>query len=124
MTTEIQKHWTRVARLGCCITHEPNPTLHHCHGGSLRTLSQAGRQGGGGIHKGLGQKTSDWLVIPLVARLHSAGPQAIDGGSISVKEWEELFFTQVYLLEWVSRQIGVNVFAKAGYDHPVPGIRE
>lgn len=115
MTTEIQKHWTQVARLGCCVTREPNPTLHHCHGGSLRTLS---------IHKGLGQKTNDWLVIPLAARLHSGGPQGIDSGGLSVKEWEELFFTQVYLLEWVSRQTGVNVFKKAGYDHAVPGISE
>lgn len=113
-TVEISKHWTRVARLDCCITHEPNPTLHHCHGGSLRDI---------GIHKGAGQKTSDWLVIPLAARLHSAGPQGIDGGSITVREWEDLFGTQVYFLEWVSRQLGVNVFQKAGFTHEVSGIR-
>lgn len=111
--TEIARHWTRVARLGCCVTREPNPTLHHCHGGSLRDA---------GIHKGLGAKTSDWLVIPLTARLHSAGPQGIDAGGLSVREWEDLFGTQVYFLEHVSRQLGVNVFKRAGVVHAVPGL--
>lgn len=110
---EISRHWTRVARLNCCISHEPNPTIHHCHGGSLREA---------GIHKGAGQKTSDWLVIPLAARFHSGGPQGIDGGGITVREWEELFGTQMYFLEWVSRQLGVNVFKNAGFTHAVPGI--
>lgn len=113
MTDEIKKHWTAVARLGCCVTHEPNPTLHHAHGGSLRDI---------GLHKGIGAKTSDWLVIPLTARLHSGGPQGIDGGGVTVREWEELFGTQVEYLEWVCRRLGVNVFKKAGFDYLVNGI--
>jgi hypothetical protein len=111
---EIAKHWTRVSRLNCCISHEPKPTLHHCHGGSLRDI---------GIHKGGGQKTNDWLVIPLAPRFHSGGPQGIDSGGLTVREWEELFGTQVYFLEWVSRQLGLNVFKQAGFEHEVPGIR-
>jgi hypothetical protein len=113
VTAEISRHWTRVARLNCCVTHEPNPTIHHCHGGSLRDI---------GLHKGFGEKTNDWLVIPLTARLHSGGPQGIDAGQITVREWEELFGEQVYFLEWVSRQLGVNVFQRAGFTHAVPGI--
>ena len=111
--SEIQRHWTRVARLNCCVTHEPNPTLHHCHGGSLRDA---------GIHKALGGKTSDWLVIPLTARLHSGGPQGIDAGSLSVREWEELFGTQLDFLIWVSQRLGVNVFVQAGAPLTVPGL--
>jgi hypothetical protein len=109
-TAEIKRHWTRVAALGCCISHSPGPTLHHVHGGSCRFV---------GIHKGMGQKTSDWLVIPLAAQYHCAGPQAIDGGGITVREWEELFGTQVEFLEWVSRRLGVDVFQKAGLEYRV-----
>lgn len=113
MSAEIERHWTRVARLNCCVTHEPNPTLHHCHGGSLRDV---------GIHKALGGKTSDWLVIPLTARLHSGGPQGIDSGELTVWEWEELFGTQVDYLKWVSLRLGVNVFLKAGAPFHVDGL--
>jgi hypothetical protein len=72
-----------------------------------------------GVHKGLGSKTSDWLVIPLHPRYHYAGPDAIDGGGITVREWEEQFGTQVSFLEWVSRKLGVDVFEKAGLEHRV-----
>lgn len=70
----IRGHWSRVASLGCIVTGGP-ATLHHVHGGSCKEA---------GIHKGMGQKTSDWLVIPLCPLLHQHPPEGIDAGGLSV----------------------------------------
>lgn len=104
MKIEIARHWTRVAELGCIVTGGP-ATIHHVHGGSCRFH---------GIHKGLGQKTSDWLVIPLCAELHYLPPDGIDCGRISVIEWETRYGTQVEHLLEVSRRLGYDVIEKAG----------
>lgn len=109
MNAEIKRHWERLAAMGCLISG-CTPTLHHCHGGSLRQL---------GIHKGLGQKTSDWLVIPLAARYH-VGDLGIDG-ALGVMEWEHRFGSQVGHLDDVCRELGVNVWKKAGIDREVEG---
>lgn len=109
-TAELKRHWSRVAALNCCISNQPNPSIHHVHGGSMRDIK---------LHKGLGQKTSDWLVIPLHPRYHYDGPDAIDGGGITVREWEEKYGTQLEFLEMVCRRLGVDVFALAGLDHKV-----
>lgn len=103
---EIRRHWDRLRELGCIVTGQPNPTIHHCHGGSLRDL---------GVTKGMGLKTSDWLVIPLAIELHSMGPGAIDG-ALGVKAWEELHGTQVEYLDRVAELTGVDVWRKAGVD--------
>lgn len=103
----IRDHWDRVAEVGCLLSGAPNPTLHHCHGGSLREI---------GIHKGLGQKTSDYLVIPLASRFHT-GEFGID--VIPVWEWEHRFGTQVGHLDDLCRQIGYNVWALAGVERRV-----
>ncbi len=39
-----------------------------------------------------------------------------------MREWEELFGTQVGFLEWVSLRLGVNVFMRAGVKHAVSGL--
>lgn len=98
----VSEHWRVVRDLGCCITRRPDPTLHHCHGGSMRGI----------VHRGIGQKTSDWLVIPLDIRLHSMGPNAIDG-SMGVVRWERKYGRQLDWLRWVSDQIRMDVFMLA-----------
>lgn len=105
MKSEIRHHWQRVRDLGCILTSTPDPTLHHCKGGSMRPF----------VQKGMGQKTSDWLVIPIAWPYHT-GVFGIDSGqpSLTVDVWEELFGSQVELLDEVSRRIGVNVWEKAG----------
>ena len=68
-----------------------------------------------GINRGGGQKASDWLQIPLTAKLHIMSGQAIDG-SIGVKTWEKAHGDQFEHLKTVSRWLGYNVFEKAGID--------
>ena len=105
-SAELQRHWDRVAALGCILSNRPDPTIHHCHGGSMREV---------GVMKGKGQKTSDWLVIPLDALFH-VGQYGIDLGHITVPEWEARFGRQVDLLDKVADLLGVDVWAKAGID--------
>lgn len=104
---EIVKHWNRVAALRCIITGRPNPTLHHIHGGSVKHL----------VHKAGGAKTSDWLMLPLDAELHT-GNLGIDTG-MGVETWEGMFGAQLTLLDSVCRRLGYNVWQKAGIDRCV-----
>jgi hypothetical protein len=105
----IREHWDRVADLGCILSGAQSPTLHHCHGGSLREI---------GIHKGLGQKTSDFLVIPLAPRFHT-GEYGID--VIPVWEWEHRFGRQVDHLDELCQSLGYNVWELAGVKRRVEG---
>jgi len=111
-SAELRRHFDRVAALGCVVSGRPEPTLHHVHGGSCVTA---------GIHKGFGQKTSDWLVIPLAHDYH-VGRFGIDSGNMSVKEWEGHFGSQIDHLVAVSRRLGYNVFLKAGVPYEIAGL--
>lgn len=104
MRREIKDHWSRVADLGCLISGRPYPTIHHCKGGSLRGI----------VQKGMGQKTSDWLVIPLDWEFH-IGDHGIDS-RMGVIAWERSFGTQVEHLDEVCRRLGYDVWGKAGID--------
>ncbi len=73
-----------------------------------------------GVHKGVLQKTSDWLIIPLAPEYHYIGPLAIDG-QIGVATWERRFGMQVDFLDYVCMTLGVNVWKKAGIDREVTG---
>ncbi len=106
----IKDHWADVNCIG------PHPalagcpgrrTIHHCHSGSLSEI---------GIRKGLSQKSSDYLVVCLPESVHT-GNQGIDSG-YGVKSWEHDFITQVELLEWTGKQLGVNLFDLAGVNNP------
>lgn len=110
-TAEIKRHWDRVAQLRCVITRAPNPTLHHCKSGSMTAIS--------GL-KSANQKPSDWLVIPLDFEFHN-GRFGIDSG-MGVKTWETRYGSQADHLDWVSRQLGYNVWYRAGIDRQVPGL--
>lgn len=104
----VREHWNKVAALGCLLSGDPTPTLHHCHGGSMAMI---------GVHKGMGQKTSDYLVIPIAARFHT-GDLGID--VIPVWRWEERFGSQVSHLDDVCRELGYNVWALAGVARSLP----
>lgn len=100
---EVQRHWDRVRALGCIITHRPEPTLHHCKGGSMLEVI--------GLH-GAALKVSDWLVIPLDQEFHT-GDHGVERG---VKSWEARFGRQVDLLDLVCRRLGYNIWTLAGID--------
>jgi type IV secretory pathway TrbF-like protein len=109
---EIRKHWDRVRALGCVVSgNHAMVTLHHVHSGSIAEIG-VGRQK---------WKTSDWLVIPLIIELHSIGPEAIDG-SKGVRSWEAQYGRQVDHVDWVCRQLGVNVWKLAGVEREVEGL--
>ena len=97
---EIRRHWSRVAALGCSVSQRPNPTLHHCRGGSLLER---------GVWRGAGRKTSDWLVIPLDAEFHTGG--ASTSAASPSEEWEPKFGRQADHLDAVCAALGVNVWA-------------
>jgi hypothetical protein len=63
-----------------------------------------------GIHRSIGRKTSDWLVIPLAPELHY-GSQGID--RIGVARWELKYGKQADLLDEIVRRTGVDVWARA-----------
>lgn len=116
---EIEDHWKRVSAIGCIISGSPNPTLHHCKGGSMRDVL------GCAANPGKGKKVSDWLVIPLHWRYHT-GDMGIDSGMGRYKtkqEWELAFGRQVDFLVVVSGRVGYNVFRKAGFNVDLPGLQ-
>lgn len=86
------------------VTRRSEVTLHHCHGGSL--IDEYPQ-----FKKTAGRKTSDWLVIPIAAELHT-GRFGIDG-SLGVRAWEVRFGRQVDFLHMVSEEVGYDVIRKA-----------
>lgn len=107
-TAAIQRHWDQVGQLRCVVSARPAPTLHHCHSGSISKL---------GITRGISQKPSDWLVIPLDAEFHT-GKYGIDTG-MGVEVWEKRFGSQEGHLDEVCRLLGFNVWQKAGIEREV-----
>lgn len=107
---EIKEHWTRIATLGCLVTFTPDPTIHHCHGGSVRD------RWGAKAMPGTGQKQNDWLTIPLSHTLH-LGLGGIDSGT-GVRTWEERNGRQVDLLDRlrdiVRSRWNYDIYEKAG----------
>jgi hypothetical protein len=113
-TAEIKRVWNSIIELGPhpnLPTHGTNPTIHHCHSGSVARA---------GIHRGMGRKPSDWLAVCLPHSLHVGG-FGIDYG-YGVQRWERDFMPQMELLCWTSDQIGINLFKKAGYDIDIHGV--
>lgn len=67
-----------------------------------------------GVHRAIGRKNSDWLVIPLHADYH-VGRFGIDSG-MGVIAWERRFGRQVDMLDRVCRELNVNAWVPAGID--------
>ncbi|MDP2141312.1 MAG: hypothetical protein Q8L20_10920 [Gammaproteobacteria bacterium] len=107
----IAAHHDAVRQMPCVVTGMRDVTLHHCHSGSMSDA---------GINRGVGQRPSDWLVIPILLDLH-VGPDGIDGNR-GVISWEKAYGAQFEHLKTVSRAVGYNVFHAAGYDIDVEGL--
>lgn len=96
----IKEHHNNVRALGCVVTAYPWPTIHHCHGGSMKER---------GYHSGGAQRgVSEALVIPLKADLH-VGDEGVDYG-VGVLTWEKWYGTQIEHLEEVSEELGYDLF--------------
>jgi hypothetical protein len=90
---------------GCMVTgRKQDIGLHHVHGGSVKAR---------GVTRGVRQKVSDWLVIPLWHEIHCIGPNAIDGGRISVEEWERRYGLQAQFIDQLATRYSIDVWAKA-----------
>jgi hypothetical protein len=72
-----------------------------------------------GVHRGKGQKVSDWLVIPLDMTFHT-GEYGIDSG-MGVLTWEQRFGSQVEHLDNLSNILNVNLWRKAGIQRDIIG---
>lgn len=113
----LTEHHRRVRELPCAVSRaREGITLHHCHGGSLAPFLQLA-----GMSPGMSQRANDWLVIPLALKYHSLDGHGIDA-NVGVKTWEERYGSQVEHLVWVSRELGYNVFSKAGLGVRIKGM--
>ena len=103
LKTEIKDHWERVTEIGCMISSNSQVEIHHCKSGSMSKL---------GIHTTLSKKNSDWLVIPLAYLFHR-GVHGIH--QVGVETWENTHGPQIAFLQYLSNEVGYDVFEKAGY---------
>ena len=95
----VSDHYDNVAALGCLITGNPWPTIHHVSGGSMKDH---------GYHSGMAQRgISDALVIPIKAD-HHVGEYGIDSG-YGVDTWEKHFGTQWEHIQEVSKNVGYDL---------------
>jgi len=105
----IMAYHSMLAEMACVVTGKRPVTLHHCHGGSLADA---------GINRGMSQRPSDWLVIPIIMDLH-VGPQGIDGGK-GVRSWEAEHGTQMDHLLALQEKLNIQLFTLAGYSEAIP----
>ena len=98
----VSTHEKNLRELRCAVCRNPQVTLHHCHGGSIKDE---------GWHVGVGQKQNPFLQIPLKAEYH-VGDLGIDYG-YGVRRWEEHFGTQMEHLQWVNDQLPYDIFVLA-----------
>jgi hypothetical protein len=118
LAPSITAHIKRLRAMPCMISGSKPVTLHHCKGGSMRELlGCAGSPGGG-------RKVSDWLQIPIAERYHT-GQFGIDNGMGIYKSkemWETAFGKQSDFLIRLSRELGYNVFERAGFRVIISGM--
>ncbi|KKN76151.1 hypothetical protein LCGC14_0373460 [marine sediment metagenome] len=96
----IKEHQANVRALRCVVTANPYPTIHHCHGGSMKLA---------GYNTGMAQRgVGEALIIPLKADYH-IGDEGIDF-SIGVTTWELWFGTQMEHLEDINQQLPYNIW--------------
>lgn len=75
------------------------------------------------MRPGMGQRVSDWLVVPLSPRFH-VGDMGIDSGMGRYKgvvEWEKNVARQVALLDRLCVEYLFNVWRAAGVERGPPG---
>lgn len=102
MAVSVSQHEKNLRELRCVVSHNPQVTLHHCHGGSVKAA---------GWHVGMGQKQNPFLQIPLKDVYH-IGDFGIDSG-YGVESWEKQFGTQMEHLEAVNQQLPYDIWSEA-----------
>lgn len=98
----VSQHEKNLRELPCAVSRMTPVTLHHCHGGSMKSE---------GWHVGTGQRQNPYLQIPLHAKYH-LGSFGVDAG-LGVETWESHFGAQTDLLDWVRSQLGYDVWTLA-----------
>ena len=100
-TADQKRLWNALSELGCivgpsamCLGHT---TIHHCGTG-------AG-----------GRKNHDY-VIPLCVN-HHTGPEGIDGGVMSKKQWQLKYWPEHFLWLKAMAQIKASAFAFTDYNY-------
>ena len=80
-TKSQRERWGKIAELGCQVqgVHRGRTTIHHCFTG-------AG-----------GRKDHDKVLA--LCEMHHTGPNGINGGRISRREWEHRYGSEQSLLE-------------------------
>lgn len=107
----VKRYWSQIVKMGCIVTGTAfDVSIHHCHGGSMVER---------GFARSLGRKTSDWLAIPLVRKLH-VGPGGIDGfPRPTVEEWEAKHGRQADMIDELVRRTGIDVWELAGAESKI-----
>ncbi len=100
----VAQHHGNVRRLRCVVSETPEITLHHAQGGSV-----VERLRGMGMEGYPSRSNREALVIPLAAKYHCIGEDAIDGG-IGRRSWELKWGFQADYLDEVSDLLGYNVW--------------
>lgn len=92
-TKEEEKHFCRLAEIGCVICSQP-AEMHHLTGNKYR---------------GMSQKANNYQVIPLCPSHHRTGGHgvAIHAG---IQTWEAKFGSQEELLEKVLNILGIPLY--------------
>jgi len=121
-TPEAKKHIQMLHTLPCMITqHEDikdwpgQPqfiTVHHVHGGSMLEVD-------GFENPGWGQKSSDWLAIPLHEIYHTG---AIGIDKIGVEVWERNNAPQVRLIDKLCCLLEMDLWIRAGIKRELPEL--
>lgn len=104
----VSRHEKNLRQMHCVVSKHPWVTLHHCHGGSMRTMPDG--------KPGTGQRANPFYQIPLHAKYH-VGEFGIDTGMgeiKSVEQWEKRFGTQVQHLEETNEALDYDIWAQAG----------
>ncbi|MEE9365299.1 MAG: hypothetical protein V3W44_01300 [Dehalococcoidales bacterium] len=96
----IKEHQANVRALRCVVTNSPYPTIHHCHGGSMKLRGYLT----GMALRGCGEA----LILPLKADFH-IGDEGIDF-SIGVTTWECWYGDQMDHLADVNEQLPYDIW--------------
>ena len=91
----LKKHYSNVFELGCCLTGNAFPELHHVIGGSLKDM---------GFYRGMGLRgVNEYWVIPLCNVLHR------EFHNRGVETWESTYAKQWDLLQEVWDRLDYEV---------------
>ncbi len=104
-TAAQQRHWTRVAALGCLVCHGP-AEIAHAHGGSVRERLREPKARGKKLRR------LNWLVLPLCDKHHRLGPPgfALD---LDVPAWERIHGPQAGYIDELCRKFDLDLWTLA-----------